>query len=77
LSAEELPADVTARLAEATLQPGPELRLSGMPPAPLDFQLTEAAEEKWITFSRSAFFRASTSWLLIAGFLGVAWFATR
>ncbi len=49
----------------------------GMPPAPLEFPLAEIAEEKWITFSRSAFARAAASWVVFVGVLGVAWFASR
>lgn len=77
LSHERMPETVSERMKDARLVPGPELRVIGMPPAPLEFGISEAAEEKWNTFNRSAFLRASTSWLLIAGFLGVAWFATR
>lgn len=77
LSREELPVETKSRLAEATLRSGPEINLTGMPPAPLEFSLGTAVEERWVTFSRSAFLRASASWLIIAGFLGVAWFASR
>jgi hypothetical protein len=72
-----LPAGTRACLTAAELQPGPELRLTSMPATPLEFPLGEAVQEKWVTFSRSVFFQASTSWLIVAGLLGVAWFATR
>jgi hypothetical protein len=77
LSKEPIPPELAARLSGARLQPGPELRLTGMTSAPLEFPLAEVAEEKWTTFSGSTFFRATASWLLFAGFLGLAWFATR
>ena len=77
LSSTPLSDDVRARLADSKLQPGPELRLTSMPPAPLEFPLAEAAEEKWTTFSRSALLRSSASWIVIIGFLGAVWFATR
>jgi hypothetical protein len=75
LSPGQVPAEIARPLAEARLQSGPELRVTGMAAAPLEFPLAEAAEEKWETFSRSAFVRASASWLLVIGFLGAAWFA--
>jgi hypothetical protein len=77
LSREELSAETKSRLAEATLRSGPDINLTSMPPAPLEFSLGTAVEERWVTFSRSAFLRASASWLIIAGFLGIAWFASR
>lgn len=77
LSDRELPTDTRTCLTAAQLQPGPELRLTSMPATPLEFPIGEAVQEKWVTFSRSVFFQASTSWLVVAGLLGVAWFATR
>lgn len=72
-----LPEALRERMAQAKLYSGPELRVTGMPPAPLEFTLADTAAERWVTFSRSAFFRATKSWLLIAGVLGVVWFAIR
>ncbi|MES2694344.1 MAG: hypothetical protein V4773_12785 [Verrucomicrobiota bacterium] len=77
LSAEDLPAETRNRLSTAQLLPGPELRLASMPPAPLEFPLGEVVEEKWSTFNRSAFFRASMSWVVLAGAAGLAWLVTR
>ena len=77
LSHNELPAELRERLAAAALQPGPELRLTRMPSAPLEFPLTAAVQEKWETFSSSVFFRSAASWIAIAGLAGFAWFATR
>lgn len=76
LASEPLPVDVAAQMAAAQLEPGPELRLSRMPSAPLEFP-SVASEANWITFSRSALARAAGAWLIIAGTLGLAWFATR
>jgi hypothetical protein len=72
-----LPAETKARLGAAALEAGPELRLTRMPRTELEFPLAEIVEEKWVTFSRSTFTRAATSWILIVSFLGMAWFATR
>ena len=76
LSPDELPPDTRAQLAEARLYAGPELRLASMPSSPLEFPLGDAVEEKWTTFSRSTFFRASMSWLVVAGVFGAVWLAT-
>lgn len=76
LSHAELPAQTQARLSDAQLQPGPEVRLTRMPSTSLEFPITDMVEQKWETFSRSIFVRAATSWLLLVGFLGAAWYAT-
>jgi hypothetical protein len=76
LAHDEMPAELRAQLGGAQFQPGPEVRLTRMPSTPLEFPLAGMVGEKWETFSRSIFVRAATSWLLIAGFLGFAWFAT-
>lgn len=77
LGNEPLPAELRERLAQAQLFSGPELQVTGMPPAPLDFPLVAAVEERWETFSRSTFLRAASSWLLFIGLLGGAWIAFR
>ena len=77
LTTETLSPAIRERMATATLKPGPELKLTAMPSAPLEFPLSETVEEKWITFSRSTFFRAATSWIVLAAILGAAWFTTR
>lgn len=77
LTGEPLPAPVADRLAKSSLLPAPEFRPTRMPPAMLEFPLAGIVEEKWVTFSRSAFNRAAASWVLFIGLLGVAWFATR
>jgi len=77
LSDQSLPESDVRRLTNAQLQPGPEMRPVGMPPATVEFPLSEMAEEKWNTFSRSTFTRAAASWACFVGFLAVAWAATR
>lgn len=77
LSSEPLPLLVAERLTQAELMPAPGFRPTTMPPAMLEFPLGEMAEEKWVTFSRSAFARAAASWVLFISVLGVAWFMTR
>lgn len=77
LSPDPLPAGERDCLSGARLQPGPDMRPTGMPPAPLEFPLAGMVEKNWVTFSRSTFNRAVASWALFIGFLGVAWVATR
>lgn len=77
LALEELPAATREQLATASLSVAPDLRLTSMPSASLEFPLTDAVAEKWVTFSRSTFLRATTSWILILGIVSMAWFATR
>lgn len=77
LALDDLPPSARARLATAQLVVGPDVRLTSMPSAPLEFPLADAMTEKWVTFSRSTFLRAATSWIVIAGVVSVAWFATR
>ena len=77
LAPEALPEERRLRLAAARLLPGPDVRLSRMPLTRLEFPLAEAVEAKWVTFSRSAFVRGTASWLVLAGLLSAAWFATR
>lgn len=73
----QTPEDVRVAMVTAELEPGPEVRLSRMPNAPLEFPLAAVVEENWVTFNRSAFLRGVTSWVLVAGLLGAAWYATR
>lgn len=77
LATPDLPPDVKARFAAAELQPGPEIRLSRMPAAPLEFPLHEALDRQWVTFHRSAFARSVGAWLVFAGLASIAWFSTR
>jgi hypothetical protein len=77
LSVKPLPAETQARMCAAKLQAGPELNLTNMASAPLEFLVSDAFQEKWSTFSRSTFLRASMSWIIVASLAGVAWLATR
>jgi hypothetical protein len=76
LAERPLPGALTERLNEVALQPGPELRLSKMPPAPLEFALGDN-EDAPTTLSRRAPWAAVTVWILAAGAMGVAWATTR
>lgn len=68
---------VRARLIDAKVPGSPDIRLTPMPPAPLEFGLADAVEAKWSTFSRGTFFRASMSWLALISIASAAWLITR
>jgi hypothetical protein len=75
LSDQPAPVDLAAAMAEFHLLPGPELRLSGMAPEPLEFGF-ESGDERlparrfWLPV------RAMVSWLLIFGVFGITWAAS-
>jgi hypothetical protein len=75
-SAESVPSELSAAMASFRFQPGPELRFSNMPPAPLEFGFDETenphARKQGLRFLA----RAACSWLVAAGLIGVAWAAS-
>lgn len=75
-SGEPLPQEMRERLAASQLQPGPEMRLAGMPSAPLEFAQGGEVIEKWTTFSRKSFARAAASWIVFVGLAGLTWLIT-
>lgn len=76
LADETLPAELAATLKAASLQPGPEVRFSNMPPAPLEFTLLDSEQPGWTTFSPRPFVGASVVWILTVGLLSAAWIVT-
>ena len=76
LSTEPTAPDLTAALAAGVLQPGPELRLSNMPPAPLEFGFDEPGESSFPQKSRWSTMREAAGWLAIVGLYGAAWAAS-
>jgi len=75
LSPEPVPAELAAAMTSFQILPGPELSLSNMPPALLEFGFAEsgdpvlAAKKTWLPL------RSMVSWLFIVGLFGVAWAA--
>jgi hypothetical protein len=65
-----------AALAEAVLQPGPELRFSNMAAAPLEFGFDDPEDRNAPQRSRWLALRAAAGWLLITGLFGVLWAAS-
>lgn len=76
LAAEPLPPGFAAALSLGALQPGPRLRFSNMPPAPLEFGFDDPDDpDKRNPVGRWPGVRAAAGWLSIAGLYGVAWAA--
>ena len=76
LAAGPAPPDLVVALAEAVLQPGPELRFSNMAAEPLEFGFDDPEDRNAPKRSRWLALRAAAGWLLITGFFGVVWAAS-
>jgi hypothetical protein len=76
LSACPLPEALRARLNSTPVLPTPELRVSNMPPAPLEFGNGEPAEPGLGAWRTSIFSRAALTWVFILGLFSAAWAAT-
>jgi len=76
LSLESVPPELTAAMASFQFQPGPELRFSNMPTAPLEFGFDETAGPAAARHGVWLMARAASSWLIAAGLIGVAWAAS-
>src|SRR4051812_38962871 len=76
LSNEEVPAEVAASLAAGVLRPNPELHLSNMPPAPLEFGFNDPADPSISQKTGWAPVREAAGWLAIVGLYGAAWAAS-
>jgi hypothetical protein len=76
LSTESVPPELTAAMAAFQFQPGPELRFSNMPPAPLEFGFDETTRPSAGKHGPWLVVRAAGSWLMVAGLIGVAWAAS-
>jgi hypothetical protein len=71
-----LPADLVASIASSQLLPSPELRLSNMPPAPLEFGRLESEDPGMQSIRTVSFSRAIVWWVFILGCFSVAWAAS-
>ncbi len=77
LSAEPVPEEFAAAIRSFEMYPGPALQLSPMPAAPLEFAFADEGESPYPpTRNLWLLVRAAGSWLLIAGFFGIAWAAS-
>ena len=77
LSPGPIPRKLAAALGSGRFHPGPELRLSAMPPAPLEFGWLKSVERRLRVPKSWLRSRVLASWLLIAGLFGIAWAASR
>jgi hypothetical protein len=76
LSAQPVPPALTAAMATFQFQPGPELRFSNMPTAPLGFGFDESTNPQAGRKGTWFLLRAASSWLIVVGLIGVAWAAS-
>jgi len=77
LSAEPASLELAGKMQLCTLQPGPEIRLSNMAPAPLEFSFGDNDEkEKSSGFSRWPAYPAVAASLLIVSAMAYAWTST-
>jgi hypothetical protein len=78
LAADPIHPDLAAGLREAELRPGPEVQLTNMPPAPLEFAINPSEKEKSDApgFRGHGLIQAAALWVLVLGALGAAWAAS-
>jgi hypothetical protein len=76
LSAHALPEEFVNSLNSTRVLPTPEMRISNMPPAPLEFVGAESAIPERSAWSSSAFSKAALGWIFILGFFSAAWAAS-
>ena len=76
LSREPVPPVLIASLSAGVLQPGPELRFSNMPPAPLEFGFEEPNDPSSWKKGGWSTMREAAGWLAIVGLYGAAWAAS-
>jgi hypothetical protein len=75
LDAEPVPAPLVSKIRETALQPGPEVRMSKMPPAELEFAFGDA-DDKTPILTRWGAYPAVATCVLIVSAMAVAWTAT-
>jgi hypothetical protein len=76
LSTASVPAELAAAMASVQFQPGPELRFSNMPTAPLEFGFVETDQPQAVKQSLWLLLRAASLWIVAIGCIGVAWAAS-
>lgn len=76
LAKDEIPSEVATSLAAGVLRPSPELHLSNMPPAPLEFGFNDPADPSISQKTGWAPVREAAGWLAIVGLYGAAWAAS-
>lgn len=72
LTEASIPPELAKGMAEFSLQPGPELRFSNMPPAPLEFGFDDATDPERQQRGRWVLARAAISWFMIVGLVSAA-----
>ncbi|HEY4247423.1 MAG TPA: hypothetical protein VGM64_11235 [Lacunisphaera sp.] len=76
LSNDPIPAELPAILASGILLPGPELHLSNMSAAPLEFGFDEPSDPSTTKKSGWSTVREAAGWIALVGIYGAAWAAS-
>jgi hypothetical protein len=76
LLAESVPPELASAMASFQFQPGPELRFSNMPTAPLEFGFEGSDDPHASRREVWPLVRAASTSLLVAGLIGAAWAAS-
>lgn len=72
LADDTVPAELSDGMTAFSLQSGPELRFSNMPPAPLEFGFDDASDPGRRQRDRWVLARAAVSWFMIIGVVSAA-----
>ena len=75
-SSEPVPRELAEALASGVFRPGPELKFSNMPPAPLEFGFDDWDDSRVFQKVGWQVLRAAAWWLPIVGLVVVAWTAS-
>lgn len=73
LATDSVHPELATALREARLQPGPEVQLTNMPPAPLEFMINPDERSTAPGFRGHGLLQAAALWVFILGALGAAW----
>jgi hypothetical protein len=76
LATDSIHPELATALREARLQPGPEVHLTNMPPAPLEFMINPEERSTAPGFRGHGLLQAAALWVCILGALGAAWAAS-
>ena len=76
LATDSVHPELAMALREARLQPGPEVQLTNMPPAPLEFMINPDERSTAPGLRGHGLVQAAALWVFILGALGAAWAAS-
>jgi hypothetical protein len=76
LEADLIQPRLAAGLRGAQLHPGPEVKFTNMPPAPLEFMINPREQSDSPSTRRQGLLQMAALWILILGGIGAAWAAS-